>query len=384
VSGPGSRHGPEVVVVGGGVIGLAVAWRAALGGLSVTCIDPTPGRGASWAAAGMLAPVTEVQYGEDSLLTLNLASADRYPSFVAELEQATGLDVGYRPCGTLAVAVDGDDKIVLDELHAFQQRLGLKSERLTGRECRQLEPLLAPGIRAGLLVHGDHQVDNRRLCAALVRAGTGAGVRMVASTASAIVVDGDRVTGVESGDGSRISTEKVVLAAGCWSASIPGIPPEAVPQVRPVKGQLLRLLATVDPPLLSRNLRCLVAGSHVYLVPRTNGEIVVGATAEERGFDVTVTAGAIHQLLHDAWQVIPGINELELVETHAGLRPGSPDNAPMLGGSPGVDGLVIATGHYRNGILLTPVTADAIAELLLTGEAPEVIRPFTPGRFACA
>jgi glycine oxidase len=384
VSGPGSRHGSDVVVVGGGVIGLAVAWRAALGGLSVTCIDPRPGGGASWAAAGLLAPVTEVQYGEDSLLNLNLASAGRYPSFVAELEQATGLDVGYRQCGTLAVALNGDDKVALDELHAFQQRLGLKSERLTGGECRRLEPLLAPGIRGGLLVHGDHQVDNRRLCTALQSAVTGAGVSMVASTASAIVVEGNQVTGVESGDGAHIPTEQVVLAAGCWSASVPGLPPDALPQVRPVKGQLLRLQAPVDPPLLTRNLRCLVAGSHVYLVPRANGEIVVGATVEEQGFDITVTAGAIRQLLHDAWQVLPGISELQLVETHAGLRPGSPDNAPMLGVSPSVAGLVIATGHFRNGILLTPVTADAIAELLLTGLAPEIVRPFTPGRFACA
>jgi glycine oxidase len=384
VSGPGSRHGSDVVVVGGGVIGLAIAWRAARAGLSVTCVDPGPGGGASWAAAGLLAPVTEVHYGEDSLLKLNLASADRYPSFVAEIEQATGVDVGYRQCGTLAVALDGDDKVALDELHAFHQRLGLKSERLTGGECRRLEPLLAPGIRGGLLVHGDHQVDNRRLCHALLRAVASAGVTMMASTARAIVVEGNRVTGVRSSDGAHIPTEQVVLAAGCWSASVLGLPSDAVPQVRPVKGQLLRLQAPVEPPLLSRNLRCLVAGSQVYLVPRANGEIVVGATVEEQGFDITVTAGAIRQLLHDAWQVLPGISELQLVETHAGLRPGSPDNAPMLGVSPRVEGLVIATGHFRNGILLTPVTADAIAELLLTGLAPEIIRPFTPGRVACA
>jgi glycine oxidase len=384
VSAPGNGHGSDVVVVGGGVIGLAIAWRAALAGLSVTCVDPKPGGGASWAAAGLLAPVTEVHYGEDSLLKLNLASADRYPSFVAELDQATGLDVGYRQCGTLAVALDGDDKVALDELDAFHQRLGLKSERLTGGECRRLEPLLAPVIRGGLLVHGDHQVDNRRLCHALLRAVASAGVTLMASTASAIVVEGNRVTGVRSGDGAHIPTGQVVLAAGCWSASVLGLPSDAVPQVRPVKGQLLRLQAPVEPPLLSRNLRCLVAGSHVYLVPRANGEIVVGATVEEQGFDITVTAGAIRQLLHDAWQVLPAISELQLVETHAGLRPGSPDNAPMLGVSPSVEGLVIATGHFRNGILLTPVTADAIAELLLTGLTPDIIRPFIPGRVACA
>lgn len=383
MSGPG-RRSPDVVVVGGGVIGLAVAWRAALAGLSATVVDPNPGRGASWAAAGMLAPVTEVQYGENALLDLNLASALRYPSFVAELEQATGLEVGYRPCGTLAVAFDGDDRLVLDELHAFQQRLGLKSEPLTGRECRRLEPLLAPGIRGGLLVHGDHQVDNRRLVAALLRAATGAGVELRETTVSGVVIDGDRVQGVELADGALVPAERVVLAAGCWSAGLRGLPPQAVPPVRAVKGQILRLAAPVDPPFLSRNLRCLVAGSHLYVVPRADGEIVVGATVEEQGFDVTVTAGAVRQLLHDAWQVIPGVAELALVESHAGLRPGSPDNAPLLGPASGVDGLVIASGHYRNGILLTPVTAESIAELLVSGQVPDLIKAFSPARFACA
>jgi glycine oxidase len=371
------------VVIGGGVIGLAIAWRAASGGLSVTVIDPSPGQGASWAAAGMLAPVSEVQYGENALLGLNLASAERYPSFVAELEQATDLDVGYRTCGTLAVAFDGDDKAVLDELQTFQLRLGLKSERLTGRECRRLEPMLAPSVRAGLLVHGDHQVDNRRFVAALLSATTGSGVEVVNQGAASVVVDHGRVEGVELADGSRLPAKTVVLAAGCWSAGIRGLPPDSVPPVRPVKGQILRLCGPYDPPFLAHNLRCLVAGAHVYLVPRADGEVVVGATVEEQGFDATVTAGGVRQLLHDAWQVVPGVVELELVECRAGLRPGSPDNAPMLGPAPGVEGLVVAAGHYRNGILLTPVTADAIAELLISGHSPEVIGPFTPARFAC-
>jgi glycine oxidase len=375
---------PEVVIVGGGVIGLAIAWRAALGGLSVTVVDPSPGRGASWAAAGMLAAVTEVQYGEDALLALNLASAERYPSFVAELEEATGLDVGYRTCGTLAVAFDGDDKAVLDELQTFQLRLGLKAEHLTGRECRRLEPMLAPGVRAGLLVHGDHQVDNRRLVAALLTAAKRSGVKVLENDAAAVVVGPDRVEGVEVADGVRLAAETVVLAAGCWSAAIRGLPPGSVPPVRPVKGQILRLRGPQDPPFLSHNLRCLVAGGHVYLVPRADGEVVVGATGEEQGFDTTVTAGGVRQLLHDAWQVVPGIAELELVECRAGLRPGSPDNAPMLGPAAGLEGLVVATGHYRNGILLTPITADAIAELLITGHPPDLIGPFTPDRFACS
>jgi glycine oxidase len=373
----------QVVVVGGGVVGLAIGWRAASAGLSVTVVDPHPGQGASWAAAGMLAPVSEVQYGEDALLGLTLASVERYPSFVAELEEATDLDVGYRPCGTLAVAFDGDDSAVLDELYTLQRRLGLKSERMTGRQCRRLEPSIAPGVRAGLLVHGDHQVDNRRLVEALRRAALRSGVTVLEKRAAAALTDGGRVRGVEMADGSRLEAETLVLAAGCWSAQIGGLPQEAVPPVRPVKGQILRLRGPHDPGLLSRTLRCLVTGSHVYLVPRADGEVVVGATTEEMGFDATVTAGGVRQLLHDAWQVVPGIAELELVECRGGLRPGSPDNAPLIGVAPGIEGLVVATGHYRNGILLTPVTADAITELLVTGHPPAVIGPFTPARFAC-
>lgn len=380
MAGPSEQHGSDVVIIGGGVIGLAIAWRAALGGLSVSVVDPSPAKGASWAAAGMLAPVTEVEHGETALLSLNLASAERYPSFVAELEDVSGQEVGYRPTGTLAVAFDGDDNVALDELYRFQQHLGLKSERLSGRECRHLEPLLAPVVRGGLLVHGDHQVDNRRLGFALLVAATVAGVEIVAGRAR-VICDGEVVAGVELDNRERIPTSAVVLAAGCWSAGVEGVPADSIPPVRPVKGQILRLRTETAVPFLTRNLRCLVAGSHSYLVSRADGEVVVGATVEEQGFDETVTAGAVRQLLHDAWRVVPGVAELELVETHAGLRPGTPDNLPILGEAPGVDGLVMACGHFRNGILLTPVTADTIAELLLTGEAPELISPFTPERF---
>ena len=373
----------DVVVVGGGVIGLGVAWRARLAGLSVTLVDPAPGAGASWAAAGMLAPVTEVHDGEEALLALNLASAARYPSFVAELEDATGLDVGYRRCGTLAVAADADDRAVLDDLHAFQSRLGLVSERLLAGECRKLEPFLAPSVRGGLLVDGDHQVDNRRLSRSLLAACAGAGVDVVAASAAGVIANADRVVGVELDVGAQVMAAAVVLAAGCWSARLTGLAPGVAPPVRPVKGQILRLRAALDPPFISRNVRGVVAGSSIYVVPRADGEIVVGATVEEQGFDTTVTAGAVHQLLRDACRVLPGIGELELVETHAGLRPGSPDNAPIIGAA-AIDGLVLATGHYRNGILLTPVTADAVAELLATGTAPELIKPFSPRRFGCS
>jgi glycine oxidase len=370
----------DVVVIGGGVIGLAIAWRARVAGLSVTLVDPAPMSGASWAAAGMLAPVSEVHYGEEGLLGLNLASAQRYPSFVAELEEVTGADVGYRRHGTLAVATDNDDRVVLEELHTFQVQLGLTSELLSGPDCRALEPLLAPGLRGGLRVDGDHQVDNRRLARALLAACATGGVEIVAASVTGMVTSGERVTGVELDSGATVAAGTVVLAAGCWSRNLAGLPPAALPPVRPVKGQILRLRGPVDPLFITRNIRAMVAGASIYIVARGDGEIVVGATVEEQGYDRTITAGAVYELLRDAWTVLPGIAELELVETHAGLRPGSPDNAPIIGAT-SVDGLIVATGHFRNGILLTPATADAVAELLVTGVAPQLIGPFSPRRF---
>jgi glycine oxidase len=359
------------------VIGLGIAWRAATAGLSVTVIDEAPGRGASWAAAGMLAPVTEVHYGEGPLLGLNLAAAGRWPSFAAEVEQASGQPVGYLPGGTLAVARDADDNAALEDLYRFQLRCGLEVERLRSRECRQLEPGLAPSIRGGVLAAGDHQVDNRALVEALVVAGERAGVRTVAGRVAELASDGDRVAGVVLAGGERLAAGAVVLAAGCWSGGLGGVAAEALPPVRPVKGQLLYLRGPADQPLCQRNVR----GLEVYVVPRSDGRVVVGATVEEQGFDTRVTAGAVGDLLRAALELLPDVAELELAETVVGLRPGSPDNAPMLGPA-GPEGLVVATGHYRNGILLTPVTADAVAELLATGRVPDLIAPFAPGRFA--
>ena len=376
---------PDAVVVGGGVIGLGIAWRAALAGMAVTVVDEAPGRGASWAAAGMLAPVTEVHYGERPLLSLNLAAAARWPAFAAEVEEASGLPVGYRPGGTLAVARDADDNAALEDLYQFQLRCGLEVERLRSRECRQLEPGLAPSIRGGILAAGDHQVDNRALVEALLAACQRAGVRMVRARVAELAVEAGRVTGVllasggpvpSRADGELLAGGVVVLAAGCWSGGLRGLAAEVLPPVRPVKGQLLYLRGPADQPLCSRNVR----GLEVYVVPRTDGRVVVGATIEEQGFDTTVTAGAAADLLRAALELLPDVAELELAETVVGLRPGSPDNAPMLGPA-GPDGLVVATGHYRNGILLTPVTADAIAELLVDGRTPEAIVPFSPRRF---
>ncbi|MFI9158011.1 glycine oxidase ThiO [Kitasatospora aureofaciens] len=381
-SSSGSRAG--VLVIGGGVIGLAVAWRAAQRGLrNVTVVDPCHGGGAAGVAAGMLAPVTELQYGEEPLLHLGTASNQRYGTFAAELTEASGgLDTGYRRCGTIAVALDSDDREELRELHAFHQRLGLDSSWLTGREARRLEPMLAPGVRGGLHVADDHQVDPRRLLAALVAACERAGVLLHRAEAAELLVDGGRATGARLSTGESLGADQVVLAAGPHSHRLPGLPEGVLPPVRPVKGQVLRLqIPDAYRPFLSRNVRAVVRGQHLYLVPRENGELVVGATTEEQGYDTTVTAGGVYELLRDAHELVPGITELPLRETSAGLRPGSPDNAPLLGPT-SLPGLVAATGHYRNGVLLTPVTADLLADYLATGEVPDLAKPFTPTRFS--
>ncbi|AGS69035.1 glycine oxidase ThiO [Streptomyces collinus] len=379
-----SSRTSDVLVIGGGIIGLVTAWRAAQRGLATAVVDPEPGGGAARVAAGMLAAVTELHYGEETLLALNLESARRYPDFAAELTELTGHDLGYRRCGTLAVALDADDRAHLRELHALQQRSGLESEWLSGRDCRRLEPMLAPGVRGGLRVDGDHQIDPRRLASALVAACERAGVVFHRAWADRLDVVRGRAAGITTADGTALPAGRVVLAGGSLSGRLAGVPDEVLPPVRPVKGQVLRLTVPRRyAPFLNRTVRAVVRGSQVYLVPRENGELVVGATSEELGWDTTVTAGGVYELLRDAHELVPGITELPLTETRAGLRPGSPDNAPLLGPS-GLDGLLLATGHYRNGVLLTPVTGDVMAQVLAGGELPPEARPFTPRRFGAA
>jgi glycine oxidase len=273
------------------------------------------------------------------------------------------------------VARDTDDLAELERLLAHQHDAGLDAERLTSRECRRREPRLSSRVRGGILVPGDHQVDNRALVAALLTACDRAGVRMERTRVDEITMDGDRVTGVSAG-GTRTRAGQVVLAGGAWSGEVGGLPPGTLPPVRPVKGQLLHLRGPAEPPLATGNVR----GLDVYLVPRADGRLVVGATVEERGHDTTVTAGAVADLLRDAIELVPDVAELELTETVAGLRPGSPDNAPLLGQA-GPGGLVVAAGHYRNGVLLTPVTAAGITELLIGGKVPDLLVPFGPERF---
>lgn len=378
----------DVLVVGAGVIGLSIAWRCLRRGFSVGVVDPAPGSGASRTAAGMLAPVTELHYGEQPLLSLNLASAARYPSFTAELEDVTGRSIGYRRTGTVVAAWDAADLAALRDLAGFAAALGQSVQSLTGRELRTLVPGVGPGLPGGLLAPDDHQVDNRRLHAALLAAVTGAGGHLAPSSVARIDVVGDRAHGVTTADGTSLSAGTVVLAAGAHSGRIAGLPDHARPRVHPVKGQTLRLRLPADlmPPLI---LRGTVKGAPVYLVPRGPdadagrdgaGELVVGASSEEAGFDCTPRAGAVYELLRDAQSLLPAIAEAELVEVSTGLRPGSADNAPLIGPT-GVDGLIIATGHYRNGVLLTPITGDGVAALVADGALPAELAPFRPERF---
>ena len=365
-------NSPDVTVIGGGTVGLGIAWRAVQRGMKVTVADANPVSGATSVAAGMLAPVTEVHPGEEDLLRLNLESSERFASWTSELEAASGFATGYRACGTLMVARDTDDRVALDDVHAFQQRLGLSSERLSARECKALEPGLAPSVRGGLWVESDHQVDPAALGRSLYEACVRAGVSFSMTNVESLVLGGETVKGVTLTDGSKIESGQVVVAAGAWSGALA---PDVLP-VRPVKGQVVRLKARSGMTIPTHNLR----GLDVYVVTRADGRIVLGATVEERGFDAEVTADGVYRLLDEAYRIFPGIVEAAWDGAAASFRPGTPDNAPLLGYT-ALEGLIAATGHYRNGILLTPITADMIAELLVTGETPSSITPFSARRF---
>ena len=376
-----SSPGVDVAIVGGGLIGLAIAWRASQDGARVALVDPSPGSGASRVAAGMLAPVTEVHFGEEQLLALNLAAARRWESFAEELEEASGLSCGYRRVGTLAVGFDADDRTALEDLADYQRSLDLEVEVLSARECRTLEPLLSPQVGGGLLVPGDRSVDNRRVLAALRAACRSVGVAEHAVAAEALETADGRVRAVRVGDGTRLEADRVVLASGAASGALAGVPAGVLPPVRPVKGQILRCrVPAAYHPLVTHTVRGLARGRPIYLVPRDDGELVIGATAEEKGFDRSVTAGAVYDLLRAATGLVPLVAEVELAETTAGLRPATPDNAPVLGPTT-LEGLVLATGHYRNGVLLTPVSADAVAAVLRGEPLPDGARPFSPARF---
>ncbi len=379
----------DVLIVGGGIIGLAIAWRARSRGAAVTLLErELAGGGTSRVAAGMLAPVAEVEFGAAGrrALELGLRSATLWPGFAAELEQAAGLPVGLLATGTLLLAGDEDDARELERQLAFRESLGLRVQRLRASEARELEPALAPRLRMALRAPDDHSVDPRLVLAALRAACLAAGVRLCEHAPVARVLLGAgsaRVTGVALEDGEQIGAETVVLAAGPWSAAIAGLPDGAGVPVRPVKGQIVRLRDPAGAGLLGAVAR--FRGG--YLVPRGDGRYVLGATVEEQGFRAQPTAGGVYELLRDAGELLPGISELEIEELCVGFRPGTPDNVPAIGAG-ALGGLVWATGHHRNGILLAPLTAQLVADLLEnpaagTSEDP-LLALCSPLRFADA
>ena len=369
---------PNVAIIGAGVIGLGIAWRLAMRGVPVAVFDKGAcGAGASHAAAGMLAACAEAEPGEEALVTLGRASQARWPAFAAELKQASGVDVGLRPEGTLVVALTSDDQARLSHQLVFQQKLGLPLQWITAAETRRREPHLAGKLAGAVFSPEDTQVDNRKLAAALRIAAEAAGASISEHQAvKTISNDAGRVDGIVLADGRKVAADVVVLAAGAWSRSIDGLAPELRPPVRPIKGQMLALRMDPTAPLLTH----VVWAPGAYLVPRLDGRLLVGATVEEKGYDTSLTAGGILTLLEAAWRVVPAVEELPIDEMWVGHRPGSRDDAPILGTGL-IDGLIYATGHHRNGILLTPITADAIAELVLDGAADPAIRPFSIERF---
>jgi glycine oxidase len=341
----------DVVVVGGGVIGLACAHEAARRGLSVLVAErDRAGSGASGVAAGMLAPVTEADFGEERLLELGIEARERWPAFAAQL----GIEDSLRQDGALVVAADRDDAEALRRLHRLQKRLGLESAWLGPRALRGLEPGLSPRVAGGIEAPGDASVEPAMVVAALVRALRDQGVELhEGCRVEGLARANGRVIGVVAG-GEEIHAGTVVLAAGAWSGELGAGP------VRPVKGQLLELaLRPGRPAPLERVVRT----PRCYLVPRRDGRLVLGATVEEQGFDTAVTAEGVFELLEAAREVLPDVGELELVRARAGLRPGTPDNLPLVGPGP-EEGLLLATGHHRNGILHAPLTADLVAREL--------------------
>ena len=372
----------KIVIVGGGVIGLGIGWRLAKAGKDVVVIDrDRKGEGASWASAGMLTPLAEVRFQEEDLLKFGMYALTQYPEFVAELESDAGQSVGYRQDGVLLVGITQDDIADLQFRFDFQKDLGLDVAWMSRSEAREREPHLSPQVSAAVWCSGDHQVDNRLLVEALLSGFEKAGGTLKDHTSvEQVEIEGARVKGVVV-EGELIPAGTVVLAAGAWSRLLPGIPEKVLPPVRPVRGQIIRLEMTE-----AVTLETIVwynrwsASVTAYMVPKDGGHLLLGATSEEMGFDQRLTAGGLFELCRAAWEAVPGIYDLPIVETQAGLRPGSRDDAPILGKTP-IEGLVMATGHHRKGILMTPVTSNAISELILTGKTPDVIRPYGIDRF---
>jgi glycine oxidase len=372
-----------IAIIGGGICGLSIGWRLAQAGRPVTVFERgEAGMAATWASAGMLAPQAEAEHAEEALLPLAMQGRAMWAGFAAELAACTGIDVDYRGEGTLVVALDRDEREALEHRYEYLRGLGLPVDWLSGREARENEPALARTVVGAIRSAADHQVDNRRVARALRAAFLKAGGTLREhAEVEGLVTAADRASAVVVA-GEEVAAETVVLAAGAWSRNLKGLPDAVRPPVRPLKGQMVALRMAAGAPLIRHVVwgpgRSIVPG--IYLAPKSDGRLVVGATVEEAGFDTQLTAGGLFELLRHCWATLPASYDLVVDEVWAGLRPTSRDDAPILGPA-ALDGLVVATGHHRNGILLAPLTAATISRYILTGAIDDAIRPFLPDRF---
>ena len=374
-----SKH---VAVIGAGIVGLGIAAEASRRGHRVTVIDPAPATGATYAAAGMLAPVSELHYQEERLLALTSESARLYPGFVAGLGET-----GYQETGTLVAAFDAADRTALADLKQAQLAEGLEVHEITSREARRLEPSLGPALTGAFYAPGDHQVDPRALSAALVKMLRNSGAAVVSKEAAGLITDAEgTVVGVQLAGGEVVAADETVVANGLAAAALSGLPEGLRLPLRPVYGDILRLrVPAALQPLLTSTIRGIVRGHPVYLVPRGDGTVVIGATQREDG-SADVSAGGVYQLLRDAQTLVPAVAELALEEMTCRARPGTPDNAPLLGrvaaGTEDLPGLVVATGFFRHGVLLTPAAAKICADLIDGVQISVELLQFNPDRFS--
>lgn len=369
----------KVGIIGGGIIGLAIGWQLQRRGVEVTLLEKGEvGQESSWAAAGMLAPYAEVGFEEVELMKLGQESLRLYPRFVDELAEDVDSVPEFDRCGTMLVGVDRDDTEHLRRLYEFREELSLTVEMITGTEAREREPLLSPRVVSAVWLPDDAQIDNRALVRSLKQAfEAGGGLLLENAAVQKIEISDGRMKGISTAS-SNFLFDKLVLAAGCWSGRIAGIPSDLKPTIRPVKGQIITLRKTADC-----DLQEIVRSPRMYLVPKGDGTLRLGASSEEKGFDQVPTAGVQKELLEECWEAVPSIYDLPLLETMVGLRPASRDHAPIIGKT-GVDDLYYATGHYRHGILLTPITVYSLVDEILNNTVAEAVEPFRPGRFTKA
>lgn len=372
----------DVIVIGGGVIGLTVARALAQRGVREVCLIERAALGteASFAAGGILAPQAEADR-RDEFFELACRSRDVYLDFASALFEETGVDVELDTSGTLYVAFEDGDLEEIERRCEWQSKAGLVVEKLTAREARELEPCVAPSLRGALLFPHDVQVENRRLLNALVNSVDKLGVTIVTETnveslglKESLAAERTKIKGVQTSRG-LITCEKVIVAAGTWSTFIEHA---QAPKIEPVRGQMICFDAT---PQLTHHV---IYSPRGYLVPRRDGRLLAGSTSENAGFTKQVTAGGISSILAHASEISPQINNLPIIDTWAGLRPRAADGLPVLGPCDEIDGLVYATGHYRNGILLAPVTGELIAEAVVEGHVSPLLAAFSPNRFKLA